>query len=263
MHSAVARLNLANSLVEFAKAKSTHGLSTCGPILVTANCTVISGFRDWQAALSDPTATVDCIEYSLSDEEALQFILIHHRPRRFWNSFIRIRLALELEPYFRAKAVANQSHGGRVKGWANLPKAECLEARREVAGLAGVGARNVSHVKMILGKAHPRLIDALQDGTLSIHRAVQLCNLSRNQQMEQFICGKVERATSKVTRQAIVLPRVEGPGKDASAVLKLLQEHEIREPGSIVVRPGDRRETVILLGRDLADLSGEAEPNLT
>ena len=257
-------MNLANSLVELTELKHAGGRSLAQPILITTNGTIISGFRDWQAALSDPSATVDCIEYSLSDEEALQFILIHHRPRRFWNSFIRIRLALELEPYFRAKAVANQSHGGKFKGSANLPKAECMEARREVARLAGVGARNVTHVKTILKKAHPRLLDGLDTGTLSINRAVQLCNLPRAEQVELLLSCAVERATSKVTRQAIAQPRIEGPGKDAGAVLKLLQEHEIREPGSIVVRPGDRRETVILLGRDLlADLSCEAEPNLT
>ncbi len=248
-------MNLANSLVELTELKHASGRSLAQPILITANGTIISGFRDWQAALSDPSATVDCFEYPLSDEEALQFILIHHRPRRFWNSFSRIRLALELEPYFQAKASANQSHGGKYKGSANLPKAACIEARQEIARLAGVGGRNVSNVKTILEKAHPRLIDALQDGNLSIHRAVQLCNLPRSQQMEQFICNKVERTTSKVARRAIGHLRMEGPGKDAGVVLKLLQEHEIREPGSIVVRPGDRRETVILIGRDLLDRS--------
>jgi hypothetical protein len=263
-HPAFLELNLIGSVI----GSEVHGRKQQGnipePILITTNGIIISGFREWHAAVSEARLALECTEYQLNDDEALQLILILQQSRGAWNNFTRIQLALQEEPHFQSKALANQVAGGKHKGLANLPQAKHIDARQEVARLAGVGARNVSNVKVILDKAHPRLIDALQDGTLSIHRAVQLCNLSRNQQMEQFICSKVERATNKVTRQAIAQPRVEGPGKDAGAVLKLLQEHEIRKPGSIVVRPVDRRETVILLGRDLlADLSGETEPNLT
>ncbi len=230
------------------------------PILITANGTVISGFREWEAALHDQCAAIECIEYCLSDDEALQFVLTNQRPRRFWNSFSRIRLALELDPYFQAKASANQSLGGKYKGSANLPEAARIEVRQEIARLAGVGPRNVSHVKTILEKAHPRLIDALQDGTLSIHRAVQLCNLSRSEQSEQLLSYTAERATSKVIRQAVAQLRMQGFGEDGIAILKALQEHAMRDPGSVVVRPGASQQTVILLGRDF---QSQVEPTLT
>jgi hypothetical protein len=259
LHPAIARLNLASSLLELEQPKPANGVSGTVPILITANGTIISGFRDWQAALHDQCAAIECIEYCLSDDEALQFVLTNQRPRRFWNSFSRIRLALELDPYFQAKASANQSLGGKYKGSANLPEAARIEIRQEIARLAGVGPRNVSHVKTILEKAHPRLIDALQDGTVSIHRAVQLCNLSRFQQLEQLLSYAVERATSKVARQAVSQLRMERPGEHPIAMLKALQEHAMRDPGSVVVRPGSSQQTVILLGRDF---QSQVEPTL-
>lgn len=136
---AIVRTNLANSLVELSESQHANEGFLSKPILITANGTIISGFRDWQVALIDLATTIDCFEYPLSDEEALQFILMHHRPRRFWNSFSRIQLALELEPYFQAKASANRSHGGKYKGSANLPRAEHIDMRQEVARLTDVG----------------------------------------------------------------------------------------------------------------------------
>jgi hypothetical protein len=92
-------------------------------------------------------------------------------------------------------------------------------ARQEIARLAGVGARNVSHVKTILEKAHPRLIDALQDGTLSIHRGVQWCSLSCSQQLGQLLSYAVERATSKVARPAVTQLSRQRRGRDAIPVV--------------------------------------------
>lgn len=209
LHPALVRLNLTSSVVEFSDACRLKGQPLREPILITTNGTIISGFKDWHAAVSDARPAVDCIEYSLSDEEAIRFILIRHQQRRTWNHFSRIRLALELEQNSQSKALANQIAGGRYKGSANLPKAEHIDVRQEIADAAGVGARNVSNVKMILERADPRLIEALHDGTLSIHRAVQWCNLSRRQQLERYTNYSVERATGKVTRQAIAQLRTQ------------------------------------------------------
>ncbi len=63
--------------------------------------------------------------------------------------------------------------GGKYKGWANLPDLQRIEVRQEVANAAAVGARNVTSVKALLKLAHPRLIEALRDGTLTINRAIQ------------------------------------------------------------------------------------------
>src|ERR1035441_7068476 len=50
----------------------------------------------WALALAvfDGRHEINCIEYPLSEDEALQFILTHHQTRCGWNAFVRIRLAL-------------------------------------------------------------------------------------------------------------------------------------------------------------------------
>src|SRR5262245_35592923 len=175
LHPALVRLNLIDSVVEINQAARLEGLSLQEPILISTNHTIISGFRAWRTAINHGRTAVDCIEYSASDEEAIQLLLLRHQRGHIWNDFNRIRLALELEPYFQAKALANQRRGGQFKGSANLPRAENIDVRQDIARLAGVGSRNVSNVKTILEKAHPRLIDALHNGALSIHRAAQWC----------------------------------------------------------------------------------------
>ena len=57
---------------------------------------------------------------------------------------------------------------GKYKGWANLPDVRRIDVRQEIANTAAVGARNVSNVKTIIEIAHPRLIEALQCGTLTM-----------------------------------------------------------------------------------------------
>src|SRR5712692_5562793 len=93
--------------------------------------------------------------------------------------------------------------GGKCKGSANLPEAQHIDVRQEIARAAGVGTRNVSNVRTILQTAHPRLIEALQDGRLTINRAIQWCKQPKAQQVERFTQYTLERATSKVIRQSI------------------------------------------------------------
>jgi hypothetical protein len=68
---------------------------------------------------------------------------------------------------------------GKYKGLANLPDAQRIDVREEIANAAGDSPRYVGNVKTILEVAHPRLIEALRDGTLSINRAIQFCKLPR------------------------------------------------------------------------------------
>jgi hypothetical protein len=77
------------------------------PILVTKSGMILAGLEVWRLALIEPRREVNCIEYSLDDDESLRFILAHHRSRREWNQFIRTCLALTLEPDFKQKALDN------------------------------------------------------------------------------------------------------------------------------------------------------------
>src|SRR4051812_26420836 len=140
------------------------------PILITKDETILCGLGSWQLALFEGRQQILCIQYDIDENESLQFILGIHRTCRSWNSFVSIRLALKLEPYFQQKSVENMRAGGRHKGSTNLSKADRIEVRQEVANAAGSGVGNVDKVKAILQSAHPNIIQALQNGSIRIHR---------------------------------------------------------------------------------------------
>jgi|HubBroStandDraft_2_1064218.scaffolds.fasta_scaffold25371_1 hypothetical protein len=204
-HRALEELGWTGAIDEFNNVVRLKNQSVPEAILITTNGTILAGFGLWRLAMLEGREEINCIEYPLGDDEALQFTISHHRPRQGWNAFIRIRLALTLEPYFQQRARENMGAGGKCKGLANLPKAQHIDVRQEIANFAGPGAcaRNVSTAKTILQTAHPRLIEALTDGRLSINRAVSWCRLPKAEQMEQFTNYLWERAAHKVIRHCV------------------------------------------------------------
>jgi len=261
LHPALEELGWTGVIDEFNDAARLKDQSVPEPILITTNGTILAGFGRWRSAVFDgrheincieyPLHEINCMEYPLGDDEALQFIISHHQPQRAWNAFIRIRLALKLQLSFQQRARDNMRAGGKCKGSANLPEAQHIDVLEEIANIAAVCPRNVSNVKTILEVAHPRLIEALQDGTLTINRAIQFCKLPRAEQLEQFIRDSEERATNKVIRRCIARPKEEKISPDVVTVLDALQHQEERQPGSVAVRFGRHKRTVVLIGQDL------------
>jgi hypothetical protein len=253
-HRALEELGWTGAIDEFNNVVRLKNQSVPEAILITTNGTILAGFGLWRLAMLEGREEINCIEYPLGDDEALQFTISHHRPRQGWNAFIRIRLALTLEPYLQQKALENMRAGGRYKGLANLPEAQHIDVRQEIACVAGHGAcaRNVSNVKMILQFAHPKLIDALTDGRLRISRAVSLCKLPKAEQLEQFIRYSEERAITKVIRQSIARRKDEKIRPDVVALLDAIQRQEARRPGSVAIRFGRDERSVILIVRDLS-----------
>jgi hypothetical protein len=154
------------------------------PILVTQNGVILAGFGRWRMAVSRQLPSIECLEYTLTDDDALQFMLSLQKRGNRWNAFIRIRLALRLEETLQQRAVTNMQMGGRYKGSATLPKAAQIDVREQIAAIAGAGGRNVSKVKEILDKGHPRILGELAYGSISINRAHLLCGLPRSTQTE-------------------------------------------------------------------------------
>jgi hypothetical protein len=249
-HPVFLRLSLVGTLINYA----VHGRKPQGsvpePILITSTGIVISGVRQWHTAVSEGRSALDCIEYQLNDDEALQLILTLQQSRGTWNSFTRIQLALQQEPCLQAKAHANQVAGGKDKGLANVPEAKQIDVRQEIAYLAGACPRNISKVKTILRKAHVRLIEACQTGIVTIHRALQLCRLPMAEQIEQFSRYLNERSSGKTTRQAINVLRTEKMAPEPGVLLRALLRRETQKPGSIVIKAGTRKQTLILVGQD-------------
>jgi hypothetical protein len=253
LHPALRELGWAGVIGELNEAIKPTNRSVTEPILITTSGIVLAGLGRWRSALFDGRHEINCIQYPLGEDEALQFIISHHQPQPGWNAFIRIRLALTLETYLRQKALDNMRAGGKYKGLANLPEAEHIDVREEIARIAGPGgcARNVSKVKTILQSAHPRLIDALTDGSLRINPAASWCEMPKAEQVEQFIRYSEERATTKVIRRSIVRPKDEKIGPDVVALLDTIQCRETQRPGSVAIRFGRDGHTVILIVRDL------------
>jgi hypothetical protein len=252
LHAALGELGWTGVVDELIEATRNTKLSVTEPILITTNGTILAGFGRWRAAVLGGTPEINCIEYPLDDDESLRFIISHHQLQRGWNAFIRIRLALKLELSFQCSALENMRAGGRYKGSAKLPEARHIDVRQEIARAAGVGARNVSNVKTILKVAHPRLQEALRDGTLTINRAIQFCKLPRRaEQLEQFVIHSEERATNKLIRRSIPQPKEKRASLDTVAILDALQRQEARQPGSVALRVGRNKRTVVLIGQDL------------
>jgi hypothetical protein len=253
LHRALNELGGMGLIHELNRAAQWKDQSVLEPLFITTNGTILAGFGRWRLALFEGRDEINCIEYPLSEDEALQFIISHHRPKRGWNAFIRIRLALTLEPNLQQRALENMRAGGKYKGLANLPEAQHIDVRQEIANFVGDGAcaRNISNVKAIVQSAHPGLIDALTDGKLRINRAALLCKLPKAEQLEQFIRYSEERATNKVIRRSVTRPKREKIRPDVATVLDALQHQEARQPGSVAVRVGRHKRTVVLVGRDL------------
>ncbi len=230
-------------------ARSQDHLPPTEPIFVTQTGLILAGFGRWRLAAYRKTPTIECVEYTLSDEDALRFMLALQRRRNGWNPFIRIRLALQLERALEQRALINMQLGGKHKGSATLPKAAQIDVREQMAAIAGVGSRNVSKVKEILERGHPRIIDELLNGSISINRGHLLCRIPLQKQVEVLTEECCDRAASEVERE--VLSRHDLLGVDAPAVLDTLQKQEVLQPGSVVIQLSRRKRSVVLLGEDI------------
>jgi hypothetical protein len=255
VHPALVEIGWTGGIDNLNEAVRLKNQSVPEPILITTSGVILSGFGTWRLSVFESREHIECIEYEVNENESLQFILSRHQSRCGWNNFVRIRLALTLEPYLRQKALENMRAGGRHKGLANLPNLERIDVRQEIAAVAGVGARNVSSAKTILKVAHPRIIEALTEDTLTINRALQFCRSPRTGQLEEFIRYSMERATAKVIRQSLLHSKKQKGGTDVMKLLDIVRQQETIQPGSITVRFSEHNRSVLLIGRDFLEQS--------
>jgi hypothetical protein len=228
------------------------------PVLVTQNGVILAGFGRWRMAVSRQVPTIECLEYTLSDEDALQFMLSLQKRRSHWNPFIRIRLALKLEGVLRQRALTNMQLGGKYKDSATLPKAAQIDVREQIAAIAGAGGRNVSKVKEILHKGHPRILGELANGSISINRAHQFCRLPFAKQLEALTEEYCDRVVGDIEDDLFRQGNDNRP-LEATAVLNSLQQQERQQPGSVSVQISRRKRSVIFVGEDLQALMYQSE----
>ena len=170
------------------------------PLVITQDGTIIDGHARWELARLQGRQTLRCIEYELSGAEALHWLLQRHRRSNGLNAFVRILLALELEPWFKEKARSNLRAGGQNQGLSKLAEAERLNVRSEVAAAAGARLTNVGKVKKLIMTAAPEILQALLSGEISIHRAWLWSKASREEQREALRLYQSERGVKKKIR---------------------------------------------------------------
>ena len=154
------------------------------PLLTTTAGTILDGHARWQVALDRQQPTLPCIEYDLTEEEALQFVIERHRTSEGLNNFCRIVMALELEPYFRERSHRRRPTTGARTPSSNLTNDEHRDVRKDIARVAGVSTGNVTKVKQLLGSVIPATRDRLLQGEISIHRAWQWRTLTAKAQRD-------------------------------------------------------------------------------
>jgi hypothetical protein len=173
------------------------------PIVITHDRRIIDGYARGQLARQQGLATILCIEHDLAEEEALHWLIQSHRPSRGLNSYSRVLLALDLEPSLQERARANQQAGGQNKGSSNLTEAQRLDVRSKIAAVAGVSTGNVTKVKQLRRRIHPRVEQALRGGGISIHKAWQWSRLAPQQQVRELGKYQCRKGTNQTSRRLI------------------------------------------------------------
>jgi len=169
--------------------------------MITSDRIIIDGYALLELAREQKRPSLHCIEYDLSETEALKWLLHRHRGSAGLNDYSRIMLALDLEPELTEKARKNKQIGGQQKGWSNLTKAEQVHVRYEIARAAGVSVGNVTKVKQLNTSCVPDLIKALYDDEISIHWAWKLRDESPEDQLDALGRQRFERGLRAEVRQ--------------------------------------------------------------
>jgi hypothetical protein len=138
------------------------------------------------------------------------------------NDFIRIELALDLEPYFQEQAVLNQQAGGRGKGLSKLTEAQRVNSRKEIARVAGVSLGNVHKVKYILTHACSPLKEATRTEEISINLADHWSHEPDAKQREHLRLLRIERGIRRKARHLVAAELAQvAPSRPPEQIIRL------------------------------------------
>jgi hypothetical protein len=233
-------------------------ISPCG--------TILKGFATYQRAKQAGQLWIDCVEYPVTESEALVWILKYSSDRSGLNRFQAIVLSIEATGDLRERARQNQIAGGKSKLLTNVSKVSPIDYRIEVARISGFGQVTVGKVQRLLEMAIREVIEALFTNRVSIHRAwLWLKTPERQLELLQFhLCeAKILEKANRRNRR---------PGKDAhitgdhANVLRLAaalarSSHEEAKP--VLIGEANGAGKFILLSRELRrslESQGELSP---
>jgi len=248
-HPSYTRHKLSVQASKFAALAELGELAFQYPLIVTRDAFIVDGYGRWELAKRQGRSTLPCVEYELNQQHALRWLIQTHRPSHGLSDFIRIELALDLEPHFKDKALLNRQEGGRLKGLSRLTGAEKVNSRIEIARVAYVSVGNVHKVKYILGHACSPIKEAARTGEISINLADKWSHEPESKQQEYLRLLRIERGIRRKARD-LVAAELAGvsPSKSDEQVIRLsdivglvhqltaIAPEQSREFGSIEVR---------------------------
>ena len=254
-HPSYARHKLSVDASKLSCLSERGDLAFCDPIVVTRDRIVIDGYARLELAKRKGVPTLNCIERDLTLEEALEELLRAHCPSRGLTSFVRIELALDLEPYFREKARTNQEAGGKDKGSSKLTIAQRVDTRREVARAAGVSSGNVRKVRHILTHACSILLQAAREQEVSIHLADKWSRVPHAQQQQYLRLKRIERGLQKTARKIVgeLVARISPPTRGRQVIRFSDLVGLLNDNGSIEVEILEIPGTTMFVTKDLFD----------
>jgi hypothetical protein len=236
-HPSYVRLRIAVSASKLSALAEKGELAFREPLAITRERIVIDGYARWELARLNGRLTLPCVEYELTEEETLRWLIQKHRRSNGMNDFCRILLALELEPLFKEKALSNQRLGGRMKGSSTLTEAAAVDVRKETATAAGVSVGNVTKVKHLVRVGHPELLEALRGGEVSIHRAWKWSKESPGSQIEALRGYRSKKGVNKAIRDLISRHKQKqiATQPDLGSLARQLSELELDKRSSVNV----------------------------
>lgn len=243
-HRSYVRLRLTVPASKLSVLAEQGDLAFREPLVITRGRFIIDGYARLELARQQGRPTLPCIEYELSEEEALHRLLQRHHRSNGLNDFCRILLALELEHCFKEKALSNQRAGGQNKGSSKLTEAESVDVRSEIAAAAGVSVGNVSKVRQLMTTAHSEVLQALRSGEIRIHRAWLWSKASPEKQRKELWHYRSKRGIGKTIRTLVARHRSKSPSTapdvgDLIRLLCALESGKLAPVGVVVINaPG-------------------------
>jgi ParB-like chromosome segregation protein Spo0J len=230
------------------------------PIVISIGGVIVDGYARLELARRQGRRSILCLEYDLTEEEALRWLIQTHRPLRGLNPYNRTLLALDLAPSLQEAARTNQRIGGQNKGSSNLTEAQKVDVRSKTASTAGVSSGQVAKVEQVSKCAPPRVQDALKSSEIRVHKAWQWRRLTPQGQEEKLEDYRSQKGTEQTSRRLIqkhvqrlvptqLIPPTLGELlkpmlPDRAVVLDLIVVSEIGAPGKIAYLTGDAMLTL-------------------
>src|SRR4051812_15478435 len=97
-HPSYEKHRLAVSVSQLTSVSALGELAFQQPVIVSESGIVIEGYDRWELARRMGRENIACLEYDLSDQDALRWLIHLHCPSKGMNGFCRALLALDLEP---------------------------------------------------------------------------------------------------------------------------------------------------------------------